>query len=105
MTNSTTAGGFLLVLAIVLPVVGVLLSLALGGRQAERVAFVVMPAELVVAVAIAARIWHTHDILQYLVGGWIPPLGVAFRADGLSAVMIVTSAVLICKGDALRLPP
>ena len=96
MTNSTTAGGFLLVLAIVLPVVGVLLSLALGGRQAERVAFVVMPAELVVAVVIAARIWRTHDILQYLVGGWTPPLGIAFRADGLSAVMIVTSALLIC---------
>src|SRR5499425_2666551 len=96
MTNSTTAGGFLLVLAIVLPVVGVLLSLALGGRQAERVAFVVMPAELVVAVVIAARIWRTHDILQYLVGGWTPPLGVSFRADGLSAVMIVTSALLIC---------
>src|SRR5215472_4289809 len=96
MTNSTTAGGFLLVLAIVLPVVGVLLSLALGGRQAERVAFVVMPAELVVAVVIAARIWRTHDILQYLVGGWTPPLGIAFRADGLSAVMIVASALLIC---------
>ena len=96
MTNSTTAGGFLLVLAIVLPVVGVLLSLALGGRQAQRVAFVVMPFELAVAVAIAARIWRTHEMLQYSVGGWIPPLGVAFRADGLSAVMIVTSALLIC---------
>src|SRR6516164_5517553 len=96
MTNSTTAGGFLLVLAIVLPVVGVLLSLALGGRQAQRVAFVVMPFELAVAVAIAARIWRTHEMLQYSVGGWIPPLGVAFRADGLSAVMIVTSALLMC---------
>ena len=35
-------------------------------------------------------------MLQYVVGGWDPPLGVAFRADGLSAVMIVTAALLIC---------
>ena len=32
------------------------------------------------------------DTLQYFIGGWAPPLGVAFRADGLSAVMIMTSA-------------
>ena len=31
----------------------------------------------------------------YLVGGWAPPLGVALRADGLSAVMIVATALLI----------
>jgi multicomponent Na+:H+ antiporter subunit D len=95
MVNSPTAGGFLLVLAIVVPVMGVLVSLALGGRQAERVAFVVMPAGLVVAAAVATRIWLTHDVLQYFVGGWEPPLGVAFRADGLSAVMMVTAAILI----------
>ncbi|HKM69787.1 MAG TPA: proton-conducting transporter membrane subunit [Stellaceae bacterium] len=96
MPNSTTAGGFLLVLAIVLPVVGVLLSLALGGRHAERVALILMPAGLAVAVAIAAGVWRTDNVLQYFVGGWDPPLGVAFRADGLSAAMILTAALLIC---------
>src|SRR5208282_6048868 len=96
MPNSTTAGGFLLVLAIVLPVVGVLLSLALGGRHAERVALILMPAGLALAVAIAAGVWRTDNVLQYFVGGWDPPLGVAFRADGLSAAMILTAALLIC---------
>src|SRR5271166_5707387 len=96
MPNSTTAGGFLLVLAILLPVVGVLLSLALGGRHAERVALILMPAGLAVAVAIAAGVWRTDNVLQYFVGGWDPPLGVVFRADGLSAAMIVTAALLIC---------
>ena len=96
MSNSTTAGGFLLVLAIVLPVAGVLLSLVLGGRYAQRVALILMPAGLAVAVAIAAGVWRTNDVLQYFVGNWDPPLGVAFRADGLSAVMIVTAALLIC---------
>src|SRR5580693_253837 len=96
MVNSATAGGFLLILAIVLPIMGALLSLTLGGRHAERIALALMPAGLAVAVAIAAAVWRTHAVLQYTVGGWDPPLGVAFRADGLSAVMIVTAAVLIC---------
>jgi formate hydrogenlyase subunit 3/multisubunit Na+/H+ antiporter MnhD subunit len=96
MPGSAAAGGFLLVLAIVLPVVGALLSLVLGGRHAERVTLILMPAGLAVAVAITASIWRTHGMLQYFVGGWDPPLGVAFRADGLSAVMLVTAALLIC---------
>ena len=96
MPDSATAGGFLLVLAIVLPVAGVLLSVALGGRQAERIALIMMPAGLAVAVAIAAGVWRSHSVLQYFVGGWDPPLGIAFRADGLSSVMIVTAALLIC---------
>jgi formate hydrogenlyase subunit 3/multisubunit Na+/H+ antiporter MnhD subunit len=96
MSNPAAAGGFLLVLAVLFPVLGVLLSLALGSRYAERVALVVMPPGLAVAGAIGAVVWHSRDALQYFVGGWDPPLGVAFRSDGLSAVMIVTSALVIC---------
>jgi multicomponent Na+:H+ antiporter subunit D len=96
MPHSTTAGGFLLVLAIVLPVAGMLLSLVLGGRHAQRVALILMPAELAVVLAIAFGVWRTHNLLQYFVGNWNPPLGVAFRADGLSAAMLVTAALLVC---------
>jgi multicomponent Na+:H+ antiporter subunit D len=96
MPNSATAGGFLLVLAIVLPLAGTLFSLALGGRYAERIALIVMPVGLAVAVAILVSVWRTHNALQYFVGNWKPPLGVAFRADGLSAAMTVTAALLIC---------
>jgi formate hydrogenlyase subunit 3/multisubunit Na+/H+ antiporter MnhD subunit len=95
MQSSATAGGFLLVLAIVLPVAGILFSLVLGGRHAERVALILMPAGLIVAIAIGATVWRTHDVVQYFVGNWNPPLGVAFRADGLSAAMMVTAALLI----------
>ena len=96
MPNSATAGGFLLVLAIVLPVTGVLLSLVLGGRHAERVVLILMPAGLAVALAIAIEVWRSHNVLQYFVGNWDPPLGVAFRADGLSAAMLVATALLVC---------
>jgi formate hydrogenlyase subunit 3/multisubunit Na+/H+ antiporter MnhD subunit len=96
MPNSATAGGFLLVLAIVLPVAGALLSLALGGRHAERITLSLMPAGFAVALAIGATVWRTHHVLQYFIGNWAPPLGVAFRAEGLSAAMMIAAAVLVC---------
>jgi len=95
MPGLATAGGFLLVIAIILPVIGMLLALALRGPYPERIALVVMPAGVAVAVVITAELWRTRSVLQYFVGGWAPPLGVAFRADGLSAVMMLTSALLI----------
>src|SRR5271169_3068211 len=95
MPNSATPGGFLLVLAIIFPVMGLLLALFLGGRYAERVAVAVMPVGLAVAIAVAANVWRSRNVLQYSVGGWAPPLGVALRADGFSAVMLVTTALLV----------
>jgi len=91
----TTAGGYLLVFAVILPVAGVLLSVLLGGRYAERIAIVVMPFGLAIAVAITAGVWHSGNVLQYVVGAWEPPLGVAFRADGLSVAMVMTAALLV----------
>jgi multicomponent Na+:H+ antiporter subunit D len=83
------------VLAIVLPAASVVLSLAFGGRQAERIALVAMPAGFVIAVAIVADVWGSRTPVHYIVGGWAPPLGIALRADGLSAIMLVTTALVI----------
>jgi formate hydrogenlyase subunit 3/multisubunit Na+/H+ antiporter MnhD subunit len=92
---AATAGGFLLVLAIVLPVAGILLSLVLGGRHAERIALVLMPAGVGVAIAIAVLLWRSGKPLLYGLGALPPPLGIALRADGFSAVMLVTAAMVI----------
>ena len=35
------------------------------------------------------------DALVYVLGGWAPPLGIALRADGLSAAMLLTTAIVI----------
>ena len=82
-------------LAVFLPVVGLLLAVALGGRAPERIALALLPAGLAVAIAIAADVLRTDGALVYLVGGWSPPLGVALRADGLSAAMLLTTAIVI----------
>ncbi len=78
-----------------LPVVGVLFLMALGGRHAARLAAVTLPLGLCVAVAILAAVWDAGVPLVYAVGGWAPPLGIALRADGLSAVMVVTTALVV----------
>ncbi|MFT3730494.1 MAG: proton-conducting transporter membrane subunit [Hyphomicrobium sp.] len=94
-TAATTTGGYLLVLAILLPVAAILAAFALGGRYAERTALVFMPIGLVIAVAIAIHICRAGEPLVYVLGGYAPPLGITLRADGFSAVMLVTTALII----------
>lgn len=91
----TTPGGLLLVLAVLVPFVGVLVGLVLGGRHAQRVAMVTLLIGLGIAIAIADALVESGGALVYLLGGWVPPLGVALRADGLSVVMLVAVAVVI----------
>ncbi len=90
-----TAGGYLLVLAIMLPASCVLLALMLGGRHAERITLAMLPVGVAIALAIAILISRTKQPLVYFLGGWTAPLGVGLRADGLSAVMLATTAFLI----------
>ena len=93
---ATTPAGFLLVLSIVVPVAGVLLAFTLGDRHVRQVAFTIMPIGLAIAVAVLLALPRSDGFLVYLLGAWPPPLGVALRADGLSAVMLATTAIVIC---------
>jgi formate hydrogenlyase subunit 3/multisubunit Na+/H+ antiporter MnhD subunit len=94
--DATRADGYLLVLAIVLPVLGILLSLVLGGKFIQRITLVLLLAGLCVAIAIFAAVLRSEQLLVYIVGDWQPPLGIALRADGISAAMILTIAVIVC---------
>ena len=55
----TSADGYLLVLAVILPVIGILLSIAFGGRYVERIALVLLLAGLAIAIAILAAVLGT----------------------------------------------
>jgi multicomponent Na+:H+ antiporter subunit D len=92
----TTDPAFLLVLSVVVPVAGVLLAFVAGGRRVEWVALGTMPLGLTIAAAIVVAVGQEGAPLVYLLGGWTLPLGVALRADGLSAVMIAIAAVVVC---------
>jgi multicomponent Na+:H+ antiporter subunit D len=94
--EAATMDGSLLVLSIIVPVIGLLLAFAAGGRWVERIALTTMPIGLAIAVAILIAMRRAGAPLVYLLGGWAPPLGVALRADGLSVVMMAITAVVIC---------
>ena len=91
----TTTGGLLLVLSIVVPVAGILLAFVLGVRYVRLVVLAAIPLGLAIAAAILLALPQHDGPLAYLLGGWTPPLGVALRADGLSAVMLAATAVVI----------
>ena len=91
---ATTVGGSLLPLEILLPTLGILLSFLIGGRRAEWIALGLMPVEFAVAVAIACLVWRSGYPLVYTLAGYSPPLGIALRADGFSAVMVVTTGLI-----------
>ena len=89
------AGGWLTVVAIALPSLGVLLAIGLGGRWPERLALLAAPLGLAVALALTAVVLRTGDAVTYVLGGWAPPLGIVLRADGLAAAMLLTTAVIL----------
>jgi len=91
----TPPGGLLLVLAVLVPFIGMLAGMVLGGRGAQRVAFAILAAGLAIAIAIADALVQSGDTVVYILGGWAPPLGVALRADGLAVIMLLAIAVVI----------
>src|SRR5512137_1204984 len=93
---TTTPGALLLAMVVLVPFVGVLAGLVLGGRNPQRIALLTLVLGLAIAVAIAHVYLRSGDAVVYLLGGWTPPLGVALRADGLSVVMLLAVAVVIC---------
>lgn len=91
----TTAGGLWLVLAVLLPFTGVLTGIVFGGCWARRVALTTLAAGLGIVIAIAYALVYSGDAVVYILGGWMPPLGIALRADGLSVIMLLAVAAVV----------
>jgi len=92
-TVVTAAGGGWLVAAVACPVAALLLAVAGGARFAARVGVLALPAGLAIAVGVALAVAQ-QGAVGYYVGGWAPPLGIALRADALSAAMLVATAIV-----------
>lgn len=90
-----TPWGLLPVLAVMLPVLGMILALPLGARGAERLTLALLPVGLALAGGTAAAVLGGGAPLRHLLGHWAPPLGLAVRADGLAAAMLLTAAVVV----------
>jgi multicomponent Na+:H+ antiporter subunit D len=93
-TTGATAGGALLVLAIVMPAVAIVALFVLGGRWGPRVTAIALGGQILIAFRVLYLVWAGGQPVAYVVGGFAPPLGISLRADGVSAVMMLTSAVI-----------
>lgn len=100
----TSQGGALLVMTILTPVIGIILSFVLGGRHARRVAILLAPVSLALACAIATEVARAGKPVVYLIGGLAPPLGIALRADGISAIMLIAAAIIVSAAFAYAWP-
>jgi formate hydrogenlyase subunit 3/multisubunit Na+/H+ antiporter MnhD subunit len=98
-TAAGATGGGWLVAAVIFPVVALLLVVAGGARFAARIGVIALPVGLAIAVAVLLGVLQ-QGTLGYHVGGWAPPLGIALRADALSAAMLLTTA-LVAGGAGL----
>ncbi|TCI00233.1 NADH-quinone oxidoreductase subunit J [Roseococcus sp. SYP-B2431] len=85
----------LLPLAAMLPAVAMSLGFAGGARLAERLALLMPPLGFVVALAVAAALLGGGEPLVYHLGAWVPPLGLALRADGLSTALLLTTTLIL----------
>jgi formate hydrogenlyase subunit 3/multisubunit Na+/H+ antiporter MnhD subunit len=94
-SDPTTAGGDWLVVALLVPVAGLLLAFVTGGRGSARVALASLPVGAIALAAILMRMLETAEPIVYRLGGWAPPLGIVLRADGLAAVMMATTLVVL----------
>ncbi len=94
LSVAQAAGAGWLVAAVGWPVVALLLVIAAGERHAARLGLIALPVGLAVAAAVAHAVADA-GVLTYHVGGWAPPLGIALRADGLSAAMLAVTSVVV----------
>ena len=93
---TTTPGGLLLVLAVLVPFVGVLAGVRARRTQRAAGRDGHDPRRRRRSRSPSPRRWRNRATsLVYLLGGWAPPLGIALRADSLALVMIPAIAVVI----------
>ncbi len=82
----------LLIWPIALPLLGALLAL-LWSSRANLIGIGVAVGTLLAAVLLAQR-FAVNGPLELAVGGWDPGLGIALRADGLAAALLLMSSLV-----------
>jgi multicomponent Na+:H+ antiporter subunit D len=82
-----------IVWAICLPFAGGALAFLLGRRFVATIGLITSLGTAVAAVALARQVWH-DGVTRYAIGGWGAPLGIDFRLDGLSALMVLVTATV-----------
>lgn len=94
----------LLVLALTVPLLGLVPLFLLGPRAGERIALAVLVIGAGLSLSVGVEVARTGHALQYFIAGIAPPLGIGLRADGFSAAMMAMCAVVLPLTAAYALP-
>ncbi len=86
-----------MVISIVLPVTAAIVSY-LWAHAARWVGVVAALLMALPVLGLTMSVWHS-GVLSHRIGGWGAPLGIELAADGLSALMIVLSAIVCGVGS------
>jgi formate hydrogenlyase subunit 3/multisubunit Na+/H+ antiporter MnhD subunit len=89
----------IIVWLVALPLAGALLTLLLPS-PATLIAIVTGVASTIAGGILLYGV-GTHGALYYEVGGWTAGLGIAMRADGVTALLLMMNAVVLLAAAAL----
>ncbi len=83
------------ILTVIVPLVCAPLCLVFSGKDA-RVWSLLLAANFITLICAAVMLSHTAsvDAMDYALGGWAPPWGIAFRVDQMSALMVFLFAII-----------
>jgi len=83
-------------LFVAVPLGGAFLNSLLGRNRKKVTDIIGVSTAFILSVLsfVALRLYNTHGVLVYNVGGWKPPIGIGMVLDGLTAFMLVTVNVV-----------
>ena len=87
-----------LAFTVLVPLVAAILALFARGRTLAVLHIVAVPASAVPAVLVAMLVWH-HGPQRYPLGGWGAPLGIDLVADGITAALLLLTALITAAGS------
>jgi multicomponent Na+:H+ antiporter subunit D len=89
-------------IAVALPLAAGLVA-ALSQRLAHALALPVAALGVAIAAAAALQV-GIHGPVEFAIGGWQPPLGIALRVDGLSCGFLLTGSLVVAAAFAFARP-
>ncbi|WP_203571040.1 MULTISPECIES: complex I subunit 5 family protein [Deefgea] len=78
-----------------MPFIGMIIAFVAGGRRAQTVATLAFFIGIALSAALVWQLIETKNSLNYLLGGWAPPLGIQLHLDGFAAAMLLVTAVIL----------
>src|SRR5699024_6959252 len=93
----------LIVLPMIIPLLTGIILIFLKNYKRIQQWFTILALLSTTAIAGYALYWvHNYGILRLDMGGWKPPFGILFVADGFSLLLVITSTIITIRSEERR---